>query len=310
MLSRTAENLFWLSRYLDRAESTARLITMGQRMAILPGAHHREEWRSVVRVTGCQSLFAKDAVIRESDVVEKLLLDAENPVSIRACLMKARANGKSVRTALTQDMWEALNEGWRNLESYDVPEARAQLPTLLDWVKGRAMAFRGATESGHLRDERHDFLTAGAALERAQSVLRLLDIKYYVLLPETDVVGGNRDHYQWTSVLYALSGNRAYHHVYGGVYSPWQITDFLVLNRRFPRSVLYCLDQLSYRLGRLAQWHGQRRPCHDTVEEMVSTLASKTSGDIFRQGLHDTVQRTLADCNRLGEEIAEAYHFI
>jgi uncharacterized alpha-E superfamily protein len=309
MLSRTAESLFWLSRYLERAESTARLICMGQRMAILPGAHHREEWRSIIRVTGCQQLFDPDAVIRETDVVEHLLLNLDNPASIRACLTKARANGKSVRTALTQDMWEALNEGWRSLESYDVAGARAQLATVLDWVKSRAMAFRGATESGHLRDERHDFLRAGAALERAQSVLRLLDIKYYVLLPETDVVGGNRDHYQWTSVLYALSGNRAYHHVYGGVYSPWQITDFLMLNRRFPRSVLYCLDQLSYRLGRLAQWHGQRRPCHDSIEQMVETLAAKTSGDIFRRGLHETVVETLADCNRLGVEIAEAYHF-
>ncbi|HEX7821297.1 MAG TPA: alpha-E domain-containing protein [Sphingobium sp.] len=309
MLSRTAENLFWLARYLERAEATARLITMGQRMAILPGAHHREEWKSIIRVTGSQHLFDKDAVIRESDVVEHLVLNGDNPVSIRSCLMKARANGKSVRTALTQDMWEALNEGWRNLESYDVPQARAQLATILDWVKQRAMIFRGATESGHLRDERHDFIRAGCALERAQSVLRLLDVKYYVLLPETDVVGGNRDHYQWQSVLYALSGNRAYHHVYGGVYSPWQITDFLMLNRRFPRSVLYCYDQLSYRLGRLAQWHGQRRECHDSVEAMVTGLAAKTSGDIFRYGLHETVQRTLSDSNRVGIEIAEAYHF-
>lgn len=309
MLSRTADNLFWMARYLERAEATARLITMGQRMAILPGAHHREEWKSIIRVSGSQHLFEKDAVIRESDVVEHLLLSLDNPVSIRSCLMKARANAKSVRTALTQDMWEALNEGWRNLESYDVAEARGQLATILDWVKTRAMTFRGATDGGHLRDEKHDFIRVGEALERAQAVLRLLDVKYYVLLPETDVVGGNRDHYQWQSVLHALSGNRAYHHVYGGVYSPWQITDFLMLNRRFPRSVLYCFDQLSYRLGRLAQWHGQRRPCHESIEKMVEELAAKTSGDIFRRGLHQTVQRTLNDCNRLGIEIAEAYHF-
>lgn len=309
MLSRTADNLFWMARYLERAEATARLITMGQRMAILPGAHHREEWKSIMRVTGSQHLFEKDAVIRESDVVEHLVLSLDNPVSIRSCLMKARANGKSVRTALTQDMWEALNEGWRTLESYDVAQARNQLATILDWVKQRAMTFRGATDGGHLRDEKHDFIRVGEALERAQSVLRLLDVKYYVLLPETDVVGGNRDHYQWQSVLYALSGNRAYHHVYGGVYSPWQITDFLMLNRRFPRSVLHCFDQLSFRLGSLAQWHGQRRPCHETIETMVSDLAAKTSGDIFRKGLHQTVQRTLNDCNRLGVEIAEAYHF-
>jgi uncharacterized alpha-E superfamily protein len=309
MLSRTAENLFWMARYMERAESTARLVTMGQRMAILPGAVMRDEWRSVAKVTGCEDRFPEGAMIRESDIVEHLLLDAENPASIRACLARARANGKSVRTALTQEMWEALNEGWRKLETYTATEARRDLPELLDWVKGRAMIFRGSTESGHLRNEGHDFLRVGGALERASMTLRLLDVKYWVLLPETEVVGGHRDHYQWTSVLHALSGSRAYHHVYGGSYSPWQITDFLMLNRQFPRSVLYCFDQLAYRLQRLAHWHGKRMPSNQRSEEMVAALAKMDSGQIFSQGLHEVIQRKLAQCNKLGFEIAEAYHF-
>jgi uncharacterized alpha-E superfamily protein len=216
MLSRTAENLFWMARYMERAECTARLLTMGQRMAILPGATMRDEWRSVALVTECEHVFGKDAVIRESDIVEHLMLNPDNPASIRSCLAKARQNAKSVRTALTQEMWEALNEGWRKLETYGVVDARRDFAELIDWVKNRAMIFRGATESGHLRNEGHDFLRVGGALERAQMTLRLLDVKYYVLLPETEVVGGHRDHYQWSSVLHALSGSRAYHHVYGG----------------------------------------------------------------------------------------------
>jgi uncharacterized alpha-E superfamily protein len=309
MLSRTAENLYWMARYMERAESTARLLTMGQRMAILPGAHHRDEWRSVVRATGCEENFPPDSHVKEVDVVAYLMLDMDNPSSIRSCLAKARANAKSARTMLTQDMWEALNEGWRKLDSYDVAEARQQLPSLIDWVKTRAMTFRGAADSGQLRNEGHDFLRAGGALERAQMTLRLLDVKYYVLLPETEVVGGTRDHYQWTSVLHALSGNRAYHHVYGGAYTPWQITDFLMLNRLFPRSVAYCYDQLNYRLNRLAGWHDARAECHDTVIEMVSTLENLDSGEIFRRGLHETVQKGLGMTNRLGFEIAQAYHF-
>ncbi|CAN5118177.1 alpha-E domain-containing protein [soil metagenome] len=309
MLSRTAENLYWMARYMERAESTARLLTMGQRMAILPGAHHRDEWRSVVRATGCEENFPPDSYVKESDVVAYLMLDMDNPSSIRSCLSKARANAKSARTMLTQDMWEALNEGWRKLDSYDLSEARQQLPSLIDWVKTRAMTFRGAADSGQLRNEGHDFLRAGGALERAQMTLRLLDVKYYVLLPETEVVGGTRDHYQWTSVLYALSGNRAYHHVYGGAYTPWQITDFLMLNRLFPRSVAYCYDQLNYRLNRLAGWHDTRAACHDTVLEMVTTLENLDSGEIFRRGLHETVQTCLGMTNRLGFEIAQTYHF-
>lgn len=309
MLSRTAENLYWMARYMERAEATARLLTMGQRMAILPGAMMRDEWRSVVKVTGCEDMFAAGVPIREGDVVERLLLDGDNPSSIRSCLTRARANAKSVRTALTQEMWEALNEGWRKLETYTVVDARSDLAELIDWVKARAMIFRGATESSHLRNEGHDFLRVGGTLERASMTLRLLDVKYYVLLPETEVVGGHRDHYQWTSVLHALSGSRAFHHVYGGNYSPWQITDFLMLNRQFPRSVLYCFDHMAYRLQRLAQWHDRRSACNIRSEEMVATLASMTSGEIFSEGLHEVIQRKLAQCNLLGFEIAEAYHF-
>lgn len=309
MLSRTAENLFWMARYMERAEATARLLTMGQRMAILPGAHHRDEWRSVVRATGGDLNLPQGSTVSESDAVSYLMLDPDNPSSIRSCLLKARANAKSARTFLTQDMWEALNEGWRKLDSYDVAEARQQLPALIDWVKTRVMTFRGATHSGQLRNEGHDFQRAGSALERAQMTLRLLDVKYYVLLPETEVIGGNRDHYQWTSVLYALSGARAYHHVYGGTYTPWQITDFLMLNRMFPRSVAYCYDQLAYRLNRLAGWHDGRGTCHDTVREMVSALEKLDSGEIFRVGLHETVQQGVSKTNRLGREIAETYHF-
>tara|TARA_R110000782_G_scaffold78276_2_gene154924 strand:+ start:74633 stop:75565 length:933 start_codon:yes stop_codon:yes gene_type:complete len=309
MLSRTAAHLYWMARYMERAEATARLITMGQRMAILPGAHSRDEWRSVVRVTGCEKMFPPDAFVKETDVVACLLLDPENPSSVRSCLARARANAKSVRTALTQDMWEALNEGWRKLDSYDVADARQQLASLIDWVKTRSMTFRGAADAGQLRNEGHDFLRIGSALERAEMTLRLLDVKYYVLLPETEVVGGTRDHYQWTSVLHALSGNRAYHHVYGGTYTPWQITDFLMLSKIFPRSIAYCWRQIAYRLGRLGAAHQGSAPCHETIGKMVQRLDGIDSGEIFRIGLHEMVTECLAHNARLGNEIASAYHF-
>jgi uncharacterized alpha-E superfamily protein len=309
MLSRTAANIYWMARYMERAESTARLLTMGQRMAILPGSVHRDEWRSVVRVTGCEALFPEEGLVKEIDVVQTLVLDEDNPNSIRSCLAKARANAKSVRTALTQDMWEAINDGWRKLDSYDVSEARRELPGLIDWVKTRACTFRGAADSGQLRNAAHDFLRMGGSLERAQMTLRLLDVKYYVLLPETEVIGGTRDHYQWTSVLHALSGSRAYHHVYGGAYTPWQITDFLMCNRTFPRSVAFCFDQLQYRLNRLARFHEARAVCHDTIAEMVDNLDQLDKGEIFKTGLHETVQNGLMMTDRLGREIAEAYHF-
>jgi uncharacterized alpha-E superfamily protein len=309
MLSRTAGNLFWMARYLERAESTARLLTMGQRMAVLPGSIYRDEWRSVLRVTGCEDRLKGESPTTETDIVRILVLDPENPASIRACLANARANAKSVRTAMTQEMWEALNEGWRNLENYDVSDARRDLPAIIDWVKTRSSVFRGAAETGLIRNEGHDFLRLGGALERAQMTLRLLDVKYYVLLPETEVVGGGRDHYQWTSVLHALSGNRAYHHLYNGTYTPWQITDFLMVNGIFPRSVSFCVNQLRWHLGRLAQEHQERSACHDTVEEMAKLLQESAGGKIFERGMHESVQECLTLTNRLAHEIAQAFHF-
>ena len=310
MLSRTAENIFWMARYIERAESTARLIQMGQRMTILPGPIHREEWRSVLRVTGCDALIEGGRSVSEADIVRLLLLDDTNPSSIRSCMMRARGNGRAVRTALTQDMWEALNDDWRRLESYDTARARRDLPELLDWVKTRASTFRGAAETGQLRNEGHDFLRIGGALERAEMTLRLLDVKYYVLLPETSVVGGGRDHYQWTSVLHALSAARAYHHVYGGgSYTPWRIADLLILNRQFPRSVAFCFGQIGWHLERLADAHGGNKPPHDTVAMVRSELRDRENGEIFEEGLHEFVQTALSVTNRLSREIAQAYHF-
>jgi len=309
MLSRTAANLFWMARHLERAESTARLITMGQRMAVLPGSAYRDEWRSVLRVTGCEPFHTRSGPVTEADVVRILLLDSENPASIHSCLVRARANGRSVRTKLTQEMWEALNLSWRRFEGYGLDEACQELPALIDWVKTRASVFRGAAETGMLRHEGHDFMRIGGAIERAQMTLRLLDVKYYVLLPETDVVGGGRDHYQWSSVLHALSGISAYHHVYGGTYSPAHISDFLMVNRAFPRSVAYCVDQMRWHLERLAQEHGVLATCHKTVDEIFEFLLDGQDGAIFQRGLHESVQQCLKLTNRLANEIAESYYF-
>ncbi len=309
MLSRTADNMFWMARYLERAESTARLLTMGLRMAALPGSSRRDEWRSILTVMGCEAGLPTDRTVAERDVIRLLVLDQENHSAINCCLSLAHANARSVRTALTQEMWEALNDDWRKLEDYDEDRAWQELPAIIDWVKARSSTFRGACETGLLRNSGFDFLRIGGALERAQITLRLLDVKYYVLLPETEVVGGGRDHYQWTSVLYALSGNRAFHHLYGGTYSPWQITDFLMVNKIFPRSLAHCVATLDYHLARLAEFSDQKHACHTTIEELGRVLAEQQDGKIFATGMHESVESCRILIDRLGHEIAQAYHF-
>jgi uncharacterized alpha-E superfamily protein len=309
MLSRAAENLYWMARYIERAGATARLIEMGQRMAMLPRSYSREEWRSVAMAAGAIDLFEDEPVIDETAIIRLLMLDRDNPSSIRSCLERARACGRAVRTALTRDLWEALNEGWRTLEGTDLVTAQRDLPALLDWVKQRNALFRGAATSSMLRSDRYDFVMVGAHVERADMTLRLLDVKYYVLLPETDVVGGGRDHHQWTSVLHATSAMRAYHHVYMGDYAPWKIADFLILNPAFPRSVAFCYEQLNTHLGRLARAYGKRHECHATTARMIAELDDLEMGDVFQTGLHEFIQELLATTRRLHGEIYSAYHF-
>jgi len=307
MLSRTAQSLFWMGRYIERADATARLIEMGRRMTMLPGPS--DEWRSVARASGCAADLADMPSARDKDIIFRLLLDPDNRSSIRCCISQARANAKAVRTALTSDMWESLNDQWRLLETLDSSEAMVDLPIWLDWAKQRAAAFRGAAETSLLRNEGYIFLRLGELIERVEMTLRLLDVKYYVLLPETDVVGGGRDFHQWAAVLRATSAMRAYHHVYRGDYSPWGITEFLVLSRIFPRSAAYCYVQIDRRLGELASMHGQRFACHRTASDMVARLADTDIQALFQAGLHEFISDAIQVTNRLSSEISRAYHF-
>lgn len=307
MLSRTAQHLFWMGRYIERADSTARLIEMGRRMTMLPGA--TQEWRSVARASGCADALADKPDVTDTEIIAHLLISQENRSSIRCCIVQTRANARAIRTAITSDMWEALNDHWRLLETLDSETAVAELPIWLDWTKQRAAAFRGAAETALLRNEGYIFLRLGELVERAEMTLRLLDVKYYVLLPETDVVGGGRDFHQWTSLLRATSAMRAYHHVYRGDYSAWGIAEFLVLNTMFPRSASFCYRELQRCLDDLARLHGERHSCHETVADMVRRLESTDIHSLFQSGLHEFIGDAVKTTNRLSAEISRAYHF-
>lgn len=307
MLSRTAEHMFWMGRYIERADATARLIEMGRRMAMLPGASG--EWRSVARASGAAGELGSDPKASADAIILRLVMESENASSIRSCLVRARSNARAIRTAITQDMWEALNDNWRKLESLNSTQALADLPQLLDWVRQRSAAFRGATETGLLRNDGFTFLRLGELIERTEMTLRLLDVKYYVLLPESDVVGGGRDFHQWTAVLRALSAQRAYHHVYRGDYTPWHIAEFLILNKIFPRSANFCYRSISAALDELAMEYGERHDCHDTADKMVTRLGEAEIQKIFQSGLHEFITSSVRTTNRLSSEIAKAYYF-
>ncbi|MEM6462177.1 MAG: alpha-E domain-containing protein [Pseudomonadota bacterium] len=307
MLSRAAENLFWLGRYMERAEATARMISMGQRMAMLPGTQGRTEWMSLMQATGAP--LPDGRPVTEGDIIAQLILDSVNPSAIQACLSKARENGRAVRTALTQEMWESLNEDWRYLEAMDSQTARRQFAHILEWVRNRAAIFRGAVETAMLRAEGYYFLRVGGSIERADMTLRLLNVKYFLLLPETEVVGGGRDHHQWMSMLHAVSGLRAYHHHYYGDYAPWNIADFLLLNQTFPRSVAYSYSQIDAGLEKLAENYGGAHNCQRTARSELDRLSRLNISAVFEDGLHEFINGQIATTARISKEVSDAYHF-
>jgi len=313
MLSRTAENIFWIARFIERAETTARLLEMGYRMAMMPasGAGHRSEWRSIIAATGREADFeSRHAIINPLTVCDYLIFNEDNPSSIYSCVRNARENARAIRTALTTEMWMALNEMW--IELRDMPSAdvvAGGLPTFLDWIKGRSAQFRGATEGSLLRDDGYDFIRLGAFLERADNTARLLDVKYYVLLPESQSVGGGVDNYQWTTVLRALSSLRAYHHIYGAQYTPWYIADFMILSRHCPRSLLYCYTQLGEHLTQLSRRYGQRSNSMSSTNMMIARLADSTAEDFVRIGLHEFLADFMRQNADLSAGIGEDFHF-
>ncbi|MCY6381128.1 alpha-E domain-containing protein [Hoeflea prorocentri] len=307
MLSRAAESLFWLGRYMERAEATARMISMGQRMAMLPGTQGQSEWTSLMQATGTPP--PEERAITEADIVALLILDPESPSAVQGCLSKARENGRAVRTALTQEMWESLNEDWRYLESMDTQTARRQLVQILEWVRNKAAIFRGAVETSMLRTEGYFFLRLGSNIERADMTLRLLNVKYFLLLPETEVVGGGRDHHQWMSMLHAVSGLRAYHHNYAGDYAPWNIADFLLLNQAFPRSVAFSYGQIDGCLAKLEKNYGGAHNCQRTARAELNRLSRLDIHAVFSDGLHEFINDQIAKTARISKEVSDAYHF-
>ncbi len=307
MLSRTAESLFWMARYLERAEATARLVEMGRRMAMLPGAHGQEEWRSVMAAAG--AAYGPDEGIGEAEVCRSLILDEDNPSSIRACFDRARNNARAVRTALTAEMWEGLNDGWRWLGGVEADTIRRDLPATLDRIRSLSALFRGAALTTMLRGEGYDFLSAGAFLERADMTLRLLNAKYFVLLPDTGLLLDDRDRYRWISLLHATSAVRSYHYVYRGDFSPSKIAHFMILNPDFPCSLAFCYASLRAALARLADRYGAHHDCHATVEAAARRLQDREMDDIFDEGLHEFLLDALRLNARLSGELSRAYHF-
>lgn len=309
MLARAADSLFWLARYMERMDNLARLIEAAQSMAGV--LSETEEWRSALAAAGVDEDYdaAFDEVTPDS-AARFLCCGGGNPSSILNCLQLARVNARAMRTALTRDMWDAVNQGW--LESRALEDRHfspAMLPETLDWARTLSTRFLGSYETTMLRNEIYWFTRLGTALERADNTARILDVKYHLLLPqESSGVGGMLDYYQWTSVLRAVSAVRSYQWVYREEVRPWNVAELLLLRPEMPRSLRSCYDTVTQCLDELSAIHGGKRgECHRLAGGIASRLRFGRISDIFQSGLHEHLTELIEKTSELGDEIANLY---
>jgi uncharacterized alpha-E superfamily protein len=311
MLSRTADNLFWLARYAERAEYLARVLETTQRLTSLPLAYvgTSNEWESAVATAGCADMFAASyPEATEQTVTEFLAFSPQNASSIRNCFETARQNARAVRTALTTEMWDAINGAWLELQKRGAaPLTREDMMPFLQWVKEASLNFDGSAHRTMLRNDGYCFFRLGMFLERADNTARILDVKYHLLLPAIERVGGPLDYFQWSAILRSVSALTSYHWVYRQSLKPWLIADLLILNDQMPRSLASCYDNLVRHVDQLAQLYGRQGPAQRQARAIRAKLENSRMDEIFRSGLHEFIGGFIADNNRLSAAIAEQY---
>src|ERR1700710_319580 len=267
------------------------------------------EWGSAVATAGCASaFFAVHSEANEETVTDFLAFSTDNPSSIRNCFEVARTNARAVRTALTIEMWEAINTAWLELKRFgNQPASREELARFLRWVQESSLRFDGSAYRTMLRNDAYWFSRVGVYMERADNTARILDVKYHLLLPAHEHVGGPLDYYQWSAILRSVSALTAYHWVYRESLKPWLIADLLILHHSLPRSLASCYGNLVRNLDQIGVAYGRQGPSQRHARGVRNRLEHSNMNDIFQHGVHEFIQEFIADNGRLGEIIAKQY---
>jgi uncharacterized alpha-E superfamily protein len=311
MLSRTADNLYWLARYVERAEYLARILEATLRLTALPLAYvgTGNEWQSAVATAGCADAFAAAYPEANEDTVTHFLaFSPANPSSIRCCLESARVNARAVRTALTVEMWDTINGAWLELKKWsDGPSSRQNFSSFLRWVIESSLRFDGSAYRTMLRNDAYWFSRLGLYIERADNTARILDVKYHLLLPAIEPVGGPLDYFQWASILRSVSALTAYRWVYRENVKPWLVAELLILRDEMPRSLASCYENLVQNADRIARAYGRQGPAQRQARTIRARLENSRIEQIFQEGLHEFLNDFIKDNNQFGAAVTQQY---
>lgn len=306
MLSRVADSLYWLSRYIERAENVARFIDVNLHMILDLPVGAAEQWEPLVITTGDDELFAQryGAASREA-VIQFLTFDKENPNSIVSCLRAARESARSVREIISSEMWEQVNSFYLMITAPSADGRVKESPyDFFHEIKMASHLFEGLANATMSHGEGWHFCRLGRLLERADKTSRILDVKYFILLPSPDDVGTPFDDIQWAAVLRSASAfemyRKRYHHL-----SPDDIVDFLLLDREFPRSAHYCLSKADESLHAISgsPLGAFCNSAEQHLGQLRAELAYAQVKDIITSGLHEFVDAFQTKLNTVGEYI-------
>jgi uncharacterized alpha-E superfamily protein len=310
MLSRTASNLYWIGRYMERAEFTTRLIEATIRLnSLTRNAQSNQAWRSALAVVGETEGFERTGEnFSAFNVSRYLSLAEENNNSIRACLSGARDNARAARSSLSREGWEAINRAWLSVRGRTSPGGAQAALNLVEAIKAETLGFEGAV-ARMLRSEGFWFLRLGSVVERADNTARLLDVKYYLLLPEGEQVGGVLDRDQWTTILHTVSARTAYRHIYPDALKPWLVADMLIFRRELPRSLSAAAGEAVALLGEIGERTGRQGQADRLARERERKILDTEIRTVFQSGLHQYLQRFIRENAAVDQAIANQFRF-
>ena len=313
MLGRTANSLFWMFRYLERSENTARLLDAALRMALTRDVTTaQEEWRSVVSTLGIRPLYLEHHDDFDGQTAWNFVLrDKANPASVREMFAAVRSNARVARTNISSEVWTSVNESYLKLDPILArPVGQNAVGEVVQTIRRAGTRVHGALDGSMLRNEGFHFARAGTFIERAESTARILDMKYFLLLPSLGHVGSSLDTGQWVLGLRSVAGASAYGWRYAVHVDARVIVEFLVLVDRFPRSLAFCRNALRENLAALARMHGERGACHELMSDADQHISNLTIEDIFDRGLHEFLIDFMSRNAAIADAIAEDYRFL
>lgn len=311
MLSRTAAALYWLGRYVERADFTARLVEATVRLDALSARPAGEAaWASALSVTyNSEGFAATGQSVSQQPVARYLTLDMTHAGSIVRCLEQARNNARAVRTALTREAWTAINRLWLLFAHRTSPGGAASTLNLVEGVMAEARGFEGAIHR-MMRNEATLLIQLGAAIERADNTARLLDVKYHLLLPEGEQVGGVVDRDQWTTILQTVSAVTAYRWLYSDGLKPANVIDLLVCHAELPRSLASCVEEVVELLNALAKRTGLQGEADRMARGRIARMQKTRSHEVIVSGLHEYLEAFIRENAMLDAAIARQFRFI